>query len=452
MTYRTILAWPLAAISLAAQAQAHFLFTRIGPHAEGGRQASVFFSENATAGDPKFVEKIAGTQLWAQTAPGKFQPLEVRKETDRLTAFVPSAPAVSIAGQCEYGVLTRKDVSFLLEYYPKAVVGDAKALGELKPLEKLPLEIVATFGEEGVTLTVLQDGKPVPGAQFTTVDDTLANEQLKADKDGRAAWKPSTPGYYCVYTSATIKQAGERGGKSYSEIRRFATLSLAWPLVRSEPDDEAVALFEKGIAARAAWRAFPGFAAEITGFAEGRAFRGSVRVGADGAVTTEIKDAAAKAWVDDQLGSIVLHRQASPRRNKPVLYFAEDPYVSDPSAGDGAHPLGRLVTFVGGRFASSYRVRGDEIMVVNRHLGEQNMTITVLENEKNAEGKYLPRSYTVQYWNAAKGKLESTEAIQDGWQRVENWDLPASHTVTTASAKGLTVRSFKLTGHKLPGK
>src|SRR5438132_12641785 len=96
---------------LPAAAQAHFLFTRIGPHAEGGRYVEVFFSENATAGDPKFVEKIAGTKLWAQTAPGKFHTLEIRKENDRLRAFLPSSPALSVAGQCQYGVLTRKETS-----------------------------------------------------------------------------------------------------------------------------------------------------------------------------------------------------------------------------------------------------------------------------------------------------------------------------------------------------
>jgi hypothetical protein len=139
----------------------------------------------------------------------------------------------------------------------------------------------------------------------------------------------------------------------------------------------------------------------------------------------------------------VLHRQVSPRREKPVLYFADD---------DESHPLGRLLTFVGGRFASSYRLRDGQIMVVNRHMGELNMTIAVLDHEKNAEGKDLPRSYTVQYWNAADGKLHSTEAIQDAWRRVEKWDLPDAHTVSTASAGGLTVRSFRLTGHKLAGK
>ncbi len=36
-----------------------------------------------------------------------------------------------------------------------------------------------------------------------------------------------------------------------------------------------------------------------------------------------------------------------------------------------------------GRFASSYRVKDGQIMVVNRHLGAQDMTITVLDNERN---------------------------------------------------------------------
>lgn len=433
--------------ALTATAQAHFLFTRIGPHAEAGRFVDVFFSEYATAGDPKFVDKIAGTRLWAQTLPDKFQALEVRKEVDRLTALVPSGPFASIVGECEYGVLTRKETSFLLQYYPKAVFGDAKALHDLKRCDKLPLEIMPRFTSDGVALQLLQDGKPVPEAEFTTVDDHLNNEKLKADKSGTATWQPKS-GYYCVYATVTVSRAGVLGDKKYSEIRRFATLSFPWPLVRTEADAEAVALFEKAIAARAVWRDFRGFTADMTGSFEGRTFRGKVRVGADGAVTTEIKDKAAAAWVEDQLGSIVLHRNVSAsstsaKREKPILYFADD---------DDQHPLGRLLTFVGGRFASSYRVRDGQIMVVNRHIGQQNMTITVLDNDKNAGGQYLPRSYTVQYWNAADGKLASTETIQDGWLRIEQWDLPASHQVTRSTSGGLKTQTFRLSSHKLLGK
>jgi hypothetical protein len=67
--------WTLSGV----EARAHFLFIRIGPPAEGGRAAEVFFSEQAEAGDPRFIDKIAGTQLWVQKTPGKFEPLKAVK-------------------------------------------------------------------------------------------------------------------------------------------------------------------------------------------------------------------------------------------------------------------------------------------------------------------------------------------------------------------------------------
>ena len=72
-----VLSWEIGA----ASAQAHFLFIQVGPHAEAGRNVEVFFSERATAGDPKFVAKVAHTELWLQDEPGKFVPLIVNRGT-----------------------------------------------------------------------------------------------------------------------------------------------------------------------------------------------------------------------------------------------------------------------------------------------------------------------------------------------------------------------------------
>jgi hypothetical protein len=129
-------------------------------------------------------------------------------------------------------------------------------------------------------------------------------------------------------------------------------------------------------------------------------------------------------------------------RLRPVLRFADD---------QDDHPLGRLLTVEGGRFASSYRVKDHQITVVNRHIGRRNMTITVLENERNREGRYLPRSYLVHYWDASTGDLDRVEAVQDRWKRLDAWDLPAEHTVTTSSDAGLSVRSITLTEPKRLG-
>jgi hypothetical protein len=201
-------------------------------------------------------------------------------------------------------------------------------------------------------------------------------------------------------------------------------------------------MFERALAARAMWDQFPGFAAEVSGSVDGRAFSGKTTVTATGDVSLELDDNVVKSSVEDQLHSIVTHRLAPSKHEgaPPVLRFADR---------DASHPLGRLLTFDGGQFASSYRVLDDRITVVNRNLGGGNMTITVLDDVRNAEGKQLPQSYTVQYWKAENGELDRTESISNRWTRVGRYDLPASITVRTASKAGLTVRNLQLAKHKL---
>src|SRR5262249_57639066 len=109
-----------------------------------------------------------------------------------------------------------------------------------------------------------------------------------------------------VYVKDVLKAAGGAGGKSYAEIRDFATLAFAWPLDRRDADPGAVALFERAVAARAVWHDFPGFAAEVSGEVDGRPYAGKVTVAADGTVKAEVDDAAARPWVEEQLASIAM--------------------------------------------------------------------------------------------------------------------------------------------------
>jgi hypothetical protein len=429
---------------LDSKAEAHFLFIHIGPPAEAGRSAEVYFSEQAQAGDPTFIDKIAHTKLWAHKSPGEFQPLKVQKATDRLRAYLPVSGSVSVIGECEYGVLKR-EVPFLLRYYPKAIAGKPDELNRLRPRDGSPLEIMATVDADQITLVALRNGEPIPDAVFTTVDADLVNEEISAGPDGRATWKPPSNGRYSIYTRYVTKKSGELNGKKYDEIREFATIAFAWPLDRRGPDAEAVALFEEALAARAQWSGFPGFTAPIAGDIDGRQFSGSVKIDSDGGVTLDSNDTPIEAWVKDQLESIAMHRIASSQGDasaaaKPVLRFADDRHD---------HPLGRLLIFEGGSFASSYRVKDKQVMVVNRNMGRQNMTITVLDNDRNVEGKFLPRSYTVQFWDATTGELRRTDTIQDRWRRVGSWDLPISHIVNSATETGLSVRSLILSKHEL---
>ncbi len=434
-----VLSWTIGA----ASAQAHFLFIQVGPHAEAGRNVEVFFSERATAGDPRFVAKVAHTELWLQDEPGKFVPLTVNRGTDRLRAYLPSERSVSVVGRCEYGVLKREK-PFLLRYYPKAVSGKPDEVAKLSRYESIPLEIMPTFAKDSITMTVLRDGKPLGNTLLTTIDSDLTNEELTTDAAGKATWKLKESGQFAVYVKHVVPQAGAKNGENYDEIREFATLAFDWPLDNSRVDADAVAMFEKAIAARAAWDNFKGFSAQASVYLDGRRSEGHVVVKPDGEVSFDgepkLEDEAAREWVRDQLHSQVIHRVSSSGiRSKPLLNFADT---------DAAHPQGRLLNFHGGRFASTYRIRDDEIIVVNRSLGRENMSLQMLDSERNAEGKVLPRAYEVQDRDAQTGAITRVETFRNRWQRVGKLDLPESMAQTLSTAGGVSTRSMRLTSLK----
>jgi Protein of unknown function (DUF3386) len=426
-----------------ASAHAHFLFVRILPVAEAGRFAEVYFSDAADAGDPRFIDKIAHTKLWLQQKPGQFEPLRVHVAADRLRAPLPAHNSAAVIGECTYGVLTRPKGSFLLRHYPKAVTGSVKDIQALQLKKEIPFEIQMRTIGESLEFIAHRDGKPIANAAFIAVGSDLKDHKFAASADGKAVWKPSSAGTYAVYTSEVLKKPGVHDGVKYDEIREFTTIAFTWPLESKGAEAKAVQLFQEALDARASWSNFPGFSADVKVNADGRAWKGSVKISAKGEVTITEEDEVVTPWVREQMESMVMHRVASSRKGEPVLRFADN--VSD-------HPLGRLLTFEGGAMASSYRVKERQIMVVNRAMGKVNMTITVIDNDLNAEKKFLPRSYTVQYWNAATGDLQRTESIQNRWTRLGNLDLPTLVTVQTSSAAGLSVKTMSLSQHRLAGK
>ena len=170
-----------------------------------------------------------------------------------------------------------------------------------------------------------------------------------------------------------------------------------------------------------------------------------MRVKNDGSVELQIDDPVAKPWLQDQLDSLVMHRIVQPSSesadvHQPRLRFADD---------NDDHPLGRLLAVDGDQMGSSYRIKDQQITVVNRRMGKQNMTITVLDNDKNSDGRFLPHSYVVNYWDAASEKLNRVETFQERSQRVGSWDLPVMRSIVTASDSGLAVKIVNLSKHAL---
>jgi hypothetical protein len=416
-----------------ATAQAHFIW--IVPDKQG-TTAQVVFSETPEPDDPGLLDKIAKTQLFLRHA-DKEVSLKWTKGKEAFHVALPGTGLRTVGGVCFYGVLKKDEADpFLLMYYAKAHVAGS---GNHLPWGRLPLEIVQVEGK----FQVLWQGKPLAGAEVVcSLPGQEKQEKRMTDKSGTFDLGTLKVGVCGIRAKHVEMKEGENDGKKFKEIRHYSTLVIQVAekqTGKAKADPLATKLLADARAARAQWEKFPGFTADIEINFDGKISRGKVAVEATGKVSVNKLDGDAEAWAKRQLGSIVAHRiDDSASLNTPCAF----------SDGEANHPLGRAITILNDELHSSYRVRDRQIIVVNRLMNTARFSITVLENRTNKEGKFLPASYVVHYWNTKSGDLDKTESHSQTWVRVEAFDLPVAAYVITAT-KNLSTRSLTLSGHKL---
>ncbi|MBI1829898.1 MAG: DUF3386 family protein [Planctomycetes bacterium] len=228
----------------------------------------------------------------------------------------------------------------------------------------------------------------------------------------------------------------------------------------ASPEDKFRRMIERVRASRAQWEKFPGFSANAEVEFDGKQGYAKVTVDATGKVSLENLfwqgvahpklDAEAQAWTKQRLAVIVSDRLPDG--------VAPDSTFTLGGAGQFTetvwhHPLGRAVVAAiehdfDRRQPARFRVRANQIILFNGKIGDVKYTLTVLQSQYNKEGKCLPGSYVIHFWDPKTGVLQKTESHSHAWQRVGNFDLPESALAVTAT-KGLSTRSVTLSQHQL---
>jgi hypothetical protein len=438
----------LAALGLAAvqsQALAHFVWITVAKDSAGQPQAQVHFSEMAEPDAANLLDRVASVKVWTRTAAGKPAELKLTKQiTDEVGSWVAGVPekTAAVSGSIKYGVLDRRGQVFLLWYHAKYLDVGAVDFKALARDEALALDVVPHASDKGYTLEVLFKGKPVEGSELIVLDPESNESTVKTDAQGRVAIA-GKPGLYSIRAKWTLAEAGTEGDKEYPQVTHYSTLALRVP---GSPADlaagkeaSAAELLRRARDARVIWNDFPGFEADLVLFAEGHEHTGRVLVTADGSVTLEILTLKDDQPIVTTLRSLVGHRLGSGEADDRVSFADER---TD-------HPLGRLVKLdYDSAMASAYRLKDDVIREVNRQLDSGRFTISVFEVNRNAEGKYLPGYYTVNFWNK-DGSLRTSTAVHETWTRVGSFDLPATHASVTAGKDEHKNVSMTFTNHKL---
>ena len=436
----------LALVLAAPAAWPHFVW--IVPEDNGA--ARVIFSDSLKPDSADLMAKIAKSEVFVRDEAGKTSPLKWKDEKEAFRLTPEAAGQVLLGSVTRYGVIQRGESEpFLLNYYAKAQLA-AKAPGAASkaastPWEKLPLEIVAAGPRK---FAVLWQGKPLANAEVAILlPGEEKSAEAKADAKGEFAVPPGKAGVYGLRAKHVEKTPGELDGKKYGEARNYTTFALNLPEAKADnapapKEDPAASKMLKGArAARALWANFPGFTADAEVNFDGKTSKGAVRVDPAGKVTFSGIDAAMEPWAKRSLASTVGHRiDESAERDTPCA-FPDD---------NKDHPLGRTVRVLTDELHSSYRIRDNQIMEVNRQMRDTRFTISVVENRPNAEGKFLSVAFVVNYWNADNNDLTKSESHHQTWNRVGKFDLPVTTTVITSSKQPAELaQTLTLSNHRL---
>jgi hypothetical protein len=210
-----------AAVALPGSASAHFLW--LVPNAEAGR-VEIYFAESADPDDPELLDRLKGVVVEQRLPNGKATRAEAVRKDDWL-AITPEKLAGTFALSHEYGVITRGEETFLLNYAAKAYVGPAETWSEFeKPVAAL--DVVPRREADRLVFEVRFAGKPVEGASIVVDTADLDRIEGTTDAKGTFAVPVKEDGTFAARAKHVESRTGKQGEKAFDSVRHYTTATL----------------------------------------------------------------------------------------------------------------------------------------------------------------------------------------------------------------------------------
>ncbi len=169
---------------------------------------------------PGHLDSLSPPQAWAAGADGKPTLFEVQKKADHFL-IVGADPAKGAQAESGFAVMKRGDgparkPNFYARWHHAAA-------GPAKPALVFDIVPTGTPGE----VQVYFRGKPLPEAKITVVAPDHKEEELTADKEGKAKFTLGKAGNYLLYCKHQREDlAGFSGGVAYEAVSH--NCSLIW--------------------------------------------------------------------------------------------------------------------------------------------------------------------------------------------------------------------------------
>ena len=214
---------PLAAGVL----RAHFPF--LIPAADGAT-AVLVMSETLDPDEDVPVSLLSEAKLSMLDSRGVEHPIAAPPKDSNRGSFVVALPGSGtrvLHGVADLGVQQRKgSVAHCLVYYVRSVVGNpldqvAQSVGDS------PIAFVAVVGNHCYHLRLLVDGRPAAGRPVQLLLADGSETEVQTDAEGRTP--PLMPGRVGAWARDWKHERGERNGKAFEQVRRYATFVADLP-------------------------------------------------------------------------------------------------------------------------------------------------------------------------------------------------------------------------------
>ncbi len=221
--WRLLLAAGIAAALVSAgEVRAHFLWlTCERDTAAAAPLVQAFLSETPIPAGAEFLKHIEKAKI---TADG--QTLAWSKQEETYSVSLPKRLPKMIDGFCDLGVMKRGETTFRLLYTAR-VQFEPLAASEPEAGDLLRARLVERAGQSPVVVVSFR-GRPAAGAVVKAYPEEGDPVELKTDQKGRIDHPGVAVG---AHRSAVQMDREDRParleGKSYTEIRHYATLTVA---------------------------------------------------------------------------------------------------------------------------------------------------------------------------------------------------------------------------------
>lgn len=453
----------VVALMSARPVQAHFVWAFVP---EGTANVQISFAEEPAPGTANLIDRLRPTKAWLNV-PGKdaaelklSEKVDKDADTGTLDASVPESGTYAVEVFCRYGIFGKTGKPLLLDYYAKHLSGDWSQAAELaKPSPRLAFDIVPKLADGGITLEATWKDAPAAGVELTVWYPSGDEQKLITDDKGLATIKRAAAGeYHLLAKHVDESDKGEIDGKAYDGNWSFATVTFdvadtttaataattefAAATEAAKPDDKdvtAAELLARARADRALWEDFHGFTADVKVHIDNQLETGTIEIDENGKAKFVGIEKNQTPLLRQQLGSMIAHRL-------PDASIGDE---ADFAQEDGLHVLGRKLKLAEESMGSIYRIQDDVVTEVNREMGNQKFTISMLDVEHNAEGKYLPKVFNVSFWDAESGDLKQSQTYYHKWERVGKYDLPALFVLVSAGKDKREVLKIEMSNFRL---